>query len=277
MQLPLTAKRQDANIRHYATTSAALKLLLLFRTLRSPGRPDLVAETTTADALFFIHAFAIADSGRFSALTFGMPFVASRFASVGSREGGGGDGGGGGGCRRVAGTAATAAFAAPGVRVVASLGILLGPCCEPFTGDSVPDAPAFRMAAALAVDRVTRVGRDSDDVTLPATLDVLTFGRVIGAMPSAGRTSSVSSESESDATRFTCGVFRGWPGVAMALAFAVPLTTCLLGVTGGKETEVGRIDGGVVCMGSESSSVSAGGVAGVTTAGAVAVFASCVF
>jgi hypothetical protein len=109
------------------------------------------------------------------------------------------------------------------------------------------------------VDLVTRVGRDSDEVTLPATREVFTLGLLAGMTPRAGSTSSTSSESESTATRFAWGVFRGCPGGVMTLA--VPFATCLLGVTGGS-----GIDVGVVCMASTSSSVSAGGVAGVTRA-----------
>lgn len=40
----------------HATTSAELKLLRLRLTLLNPGRADFVAGTTTADALFVIHA-----------------------------------------------------------------------------------------------------------------------------------------------------------------------------------------------------------------------------
>jgi len=47
----------------------------------------------------------------------------------------------------------------------------------------------------------------------------------------------------------------------MAFAFAWAVATWRLGVTGGSEIE-GRV--GVVCIASVSSSISAGGVAGVT-------------
>lgn len=164
--------------------------------------------------------------------------------------------------------AAAAAFAADVVLVVASRGILLGGCPEDLTGDIGVEAPApvLRITAAPAVDLVTRVGRCSEAVT---PLDVVAldgFSRARGATPSAGNTSSVSSsESESCATRLAMGVFRGWPGGAIALAAAAAFAMWRLGVTGGS-VEVNWLGPvGVVCMASTSSSVSAGGVAGVTS------------
>jgi hypothetical protein len=52
----------------------------------------------------------------------------------------------------------------------------------------------------------------------------------------------------------------------MAFAFAAAAATCLLGVTGGSIPE-GIVGGGVLAIASISSSVSAGGVAGVTSIG----------
>jgi hypothetical protein len=155
---------------------------------------------------------------------------------------------------------------------VASLGILLGPCPLVFTDDApafeLAAVPAFLMAAALADDLVTRVGRDSDDVTLPAILKVLALGLLAG-IRRAGSSSSSSSRSESTATRFAWGVFRGCPGGAMALAFAVAVAICLLGVTGGIDDGIVVAAIGVICIASGSSSVSAGGVAGVTSGNVV--------
>jgi len=156
---------------------------------------------------------------------------------------------------------------------VASLGILLGPCPLVFTDDApafeLAALPAFLMAAALADDLVTRVGRDSDDVTLPAILNVLALGLLAGIRPRAGSSSFSSSRSESTATRFAWGVFRGCPGGAMALAFAVAVAICLLGVTGGIGDGIVVAAIGVICIASGSSSVSAGGVAGVTSGNVV--------
>lgn len=200
--------------------------------------------------------------------------------SVGSLDGTG-DGGGcgrrvetGWGCGmpELAAEAAATAFAADVVLVVASLGILFGPCAEYFVWDAMP-VPVLRMTEAPAVDLVTRAGRCSDAVT-PRDVDafvVLSRFRT-GATPNAGRTSSVSSSSESCANRLAIGVFRGWPGGAMMFAFAVADAICLLGVTGGR---VGAIwpAVGVVCI-VVSSSVSAGGVAGVTSDGEAMLLAA---
>jgi len=76
---------------------------------------------------------------------------------VGNREGVGGG-------RRVRGAAtpAAAAFAAPVLRVVASLGILFGGFTEaPLSAEAVAAAapPVLLIFAAPAVDLVTRVGR----------------------------------------------------------------------------------------------------------------------
>lgn len=60
--------------------------------------------------------------------------------------------------------------------------------------------------------------------------------------------------------------------MALAAAFA----TCFPGVTGGTETNVGPEGGGVVVrMSSSSSSVSAGGVAGVTSVAEARAVAAC--
>jgi len=126
---------------------------------------------------------------------------------VGRRDGVG-EGGGGGG----SGGRTMAAFAAAVFRVVASLGILFGPCPVDFADFAdFEDAalPIFLIALAPAVDLVTLVGRCSDAVTRePDGLVDLTRGLLTGT-PRAGNTSSTSSWSESTATRFAKGVFRG--------------------------------------------------------------------
>jgi hypothetical protein len=99
--------------------------------------------------------------------------------------------------RRVGATAGVAAFAAAVFRVVASLGILLGPCpvdlVDGTTLEGVP-APIFLIAMAPAVDLVTLVGRCSDAVTRePDALMDLTRSFVTGTTPKAGNTSSASS------------------------------------------------------------------------------------
>jgi hypothetical protein len=166
--------------------------------------------------------------------------------------------------------ATAAAFAADVVFVVASRGILLGPWPEDLTGDAGVEAPVpvLRITAAPAVDLVTRVGRCSEEVTPLEVVALDGFSLVRGATPSAGSISSVSSSSESEscATRLATGVFRGWPGGAMAFAAAAAFAMWRLGVTGGsmERTWPGAV--GVVCMASTSSFVSAGGVAGVTSA-----------
>jgi uncharacterized membrane protein YedE/YeeE len=72
-----------------------------------------------------------------------------------------------------------------------------------------------------AVDLNTRVGRCSEAVALDpvARMGALVFG--FGTIPSAGNTSAVSSSSsEYTATLFAVGVFLGWPGGTIAVAFA---------------------------------------------------------
>jgi hypothetical protein len=148
---------------------------------------------------------------------------------VGRREGIGG------GARVIAclEVAVAAARAAAVVLVVASRGILLGPCFAPtpFTGDSGVDSefeltaavPARRMLAAPAVDRVTRVGRCSDAVTPRAadTFDmVFDLLRVVGGALIAGRVSFSSSSSVSSAILFALGVFLGWPGGTIVFVLA---------------------------------------------------------
>ena len=107
--------------------------------------------------------------------------------------------------------------------------------------------PVFRVAAA-AVDLVTLVGLCSDAVTREPMGRVggLVLGLRIGKAPRAGSSSPASSSaSESDATRFAAGVFRGCPGGAIAVAFAAAAATCLLGVTGGRVVDVwGGVEGG---------------------------------
>jgi hypothetical protein len=194
-------------------------------------------------------------------------FVAlcDRFAgmSVGRRDGVG-DGGARGG-RRAEGVAARAAAAAVFLVVVpvASLGILLGP----FLLVVVADFPV-----TPAVDLSTRVGRCSEAVALGPVERTGAFALGLEITPSAGNTSAPSSSSsESTATLFWTGVFLGWPGGAMAFAFAWAAAICLLGVTGGTVTPTATTLVGVVWMVSSiSSPASAGGVAGVVVASAVA-------
>ena len=122
------------------------------------------------------------------------------------------------------------------LRVVASLGILFGPWPEDFAGDEGFEAPApvLRIAKAPTVDLVTLVGRCSEEVTPrdPVVWDDFSLLRT-GTTPKAGSTSS-SSSSESRASRLATGVFRGWPGGTMVLAFAAAVAVCRLGVTGGR-------------------------------------------
>lgn len=212
----------------HATTSAELKLLRLRRTLLSPGRADFVAGTTTADALFVIQASDVVPARLTVAFATSLKddvWVGCGLfggINVGSLDG---TGEGGGKGRRVdigrkcwdvesewAAEAAAAALAADIFRVLASLGILLGPCPTDFTGEAgvVAPAPALRIASAPAVDLVTRVGRCSDDVTPRAVAGCDTFNLVrAGASRNVGSTSSDSSSSESRATRLVRGVFRG--------------------------------------------------------------------
>jgi hypothetical protein len=195
--MTVTAKKQITKqcTTYHATTSAALKLLRRRLTLRRPGLPDLVEGVRTADALFVIHASE------------GLVGVAHCCATASAREAEGlcsllavtrvgrRDGVGMGSCVefcRVCAEAATAALAAAVVRVVASLGILLGPCPLVLAGDDV-GAVFFRITAAFAVDLVTRAGRASDEVSMPATLDVFTRGLLLGTSPKAGSWSSSSS------------------------------------------------------------------------------------
>lgn len=142
------------------------------------------------------------------------------------------------------------------VLVVANRGILLGPCLRGLLGDS-------GTAFLIVLDLVTRVLAGALVGAPPRVGTVLTL-LAGGAMPNSGRTSPDSSESS--ATRFAIGVLRGWPGGAMSFAFAAAVAICRLGVTGGKGIV---LFGGVVCMESELSSISDGGVAGVTTVGGV--------
>jgi hypothetical protein len=216
-------------IRHHATTSAALKLLRRRLIGRRPGRSDLVPGTTTAAALCVIQSDACA-ALTMAAIAAGLSctevvdwwFPRRVGASVGSREGTGD--GGGRGCLVVAVVvAAVPRVAVPG----ANLGILFGDW--PFADrsvrvvvvvvvlvDATPTA-AFLFVAA-AVERVTRIGLCSEVVTREPIARVADagFGRVRlagGATPRAGRTSasSVSSSESSTAIelRFGAGVFRG--------------------------------------------------------------------
>lgn len=262
-------------------TSAELKLLRRRLTLRSPGRPEVVAGVTTAETFVFTQVSFLSAAPTTSDKDV---VCVSRFEGikVGRRDGTG-DGGGLG--RRVgtgrgaafafAKDAAWSAFAAEVVLVVANRGILFGPCAGGFIGEAgvVTALLVFLIWAALAVDRVTRLGRCSEAVT-PREDDFEGFTLVrTGAAPKAGRTSSDSSVSESCASRLDAGVLRGCPGGKISPAFAAAVATCRLGVTGCK---VGAV--GVVRI-STSSSVSAGGVAGVTTVfeAAAAAPAPCCF
>ena len=301
----------------YTITSAALKLLLRRLILLRPGRPVVFeVGSTTTDALFVIHASDSIAGDPFPA--FFPPVVGEILTSlnddvwcgrfeginVGNLDGGGGDDGGLGlrasitlnrvvmpvdpfdvASVLVAFVAAAAALAAAVVRVVANLGILLGPCPD-LTGEDgggfvewTAAVPAFLIFAAPAVDLVTRVGLCSDAVMPLDSLGFTLFRVIGGTMPNAGSSSSASSSSLSEswsdkslASRLAIGVFRGCPGGAISPAFAVAAAICLLGVTGGSET-VGN--GGVVCIWSSCSSGSAGGVAGVTRVGDFVIAVAC--
>jgi len=116
---------------HHATTSAALKLLLRRRTLLNPGLSDLDPGTTTALALFVIHASeaapAILSVAAEATSLSECVALCVRLAgiSVGNRDGVG-EGGARG--RRVPGVGALAVVAVfRAVVPAASLGILLGP------------------------------------------------------------------------------------------------------------------------------------------------------
>lgn len=258
---------------HYATTSAALKLLRRRRTLLSPGLSDLDPGTTTALALFVIHASEAAPAilSVTAEATSLSEFVALCVRLAGMRVGnrdGVGEGGARG--RRAAGVGARAVAAVfRAVVPAASLGILLGPC---------PLVTGFRVTPA--VDLNTRVGRCSEAVAREPVprMEVFLTG---GTTPRAGNTSALSSSSssssESTATLFATGVFLGCSGGAIAFAFAWAAAMCLLGVTGGTGTLTAMAFGGVICMASISSSASAGGVAGVTRVADASAAAACVF
>jgi hypothetical protein len=259
-----------------------------------PGLPDL-AETTTALALFFIHASALSSSVDLKAPTtslialgvcllvgFGSTFkelvalcrkgLLDGDDRVGSREGmevGG---------RTSLETAAAAAacFAAEeDLVVVVSFGILLGGSLRgtPIVGVDAEVFRDFLIKAAPAVERVTLAGLASLAVT---PLLLILLGRLTGTTPRAGRISLESSSESRVCILFVTGVFLGWPGGVIAPALAAASATCRLGVTGG----IGRVRNSVVgvsctsCIASVSSD-SAGGVAGVTRAELATLFADC--
>src|SRR6266702_2690705 len=276
---------RELSSQDYATTSAALKLLRRCLTLRKPGRsPLLFPGLTTALAPFFIHSWALVRVvGTLSAmsprlLTDAWCPCPGRFGtSVGSLDGEGDAGravrrGAGGGAGRVAtfcGTRADVAFA--------SLGILFGGAAT-FALFAAVLRTLPGLQAAAAAERVIRVGRCSEAVTLamPVLGSVRGLWRMAGcAPPRAGRTSSLSppnsSSDESVATRFAFGVLRGCPGGAAARARADAAATCLLGVTGGTAVAMGAAS-----MGTFSISVSAGGVTGATIVAAASAATACV-
>lgn len=188
---------------YQATTSAELKLLRLRRTLLSPGRVDFDAGTTTAAVLFATQASELRVPLRLKPFTVATSLSDDTWCgffegiNVGNREGGVGDGG----ARVVRGcvcweAAAATAFAAEVVRVVANLGILLGPWREDLAGEEGGGAiPVLRMFAAPAVDLVTRAGRCSEEVT-PRGPGGFPF-RAVGMNFRSGSMSSESSSSES--------------------------------------------------------------------------------
>lgn len=150
------------------------------------------------------------------------------------------------------------------------------------------------------VERVTREGRDSEDGTpFLATREPVDF-LVLSTRSSvslaffgfdlsrgrAGSTSLLSSafssslsfvayipnsSSESAAGLLPFGVFLGCPGGAISLAFACAIAMCRLGVTGGIVLDIpaepgrGGVVSSAISVSAISSSVSAGGVTGVTT------------
>lgn len=156
--------------RIYATTSALLKLLRLRRTLRKPGRSLFDAGSMTWLAFAVIHASSLPAS----LPAFILAAVVTSFkecavvwwagrlgadTNVGRREGVVG-------VRRPVGAGVLLRGGWPFAR----RGILLGGCIElpPFVGTVVvvtADVPDRLIFAAPAVDRVTRVGRDSLFVT----------------------------------------------------------------------------------------------------------------
>ena len=269
----------------HATTSAALKLLRRRLTLRRPGRsPLLFPGLTTAFTPFFIHSLPLARAAEtlsatvLRLLTDAWWPCAGRFGtSVGSLDG---EGDAGRAVRRGRGTWAGRFDAFCGTRTdvaFASLGILFGGAVTFALFAAVLSIlPGLHAAAA---ERVTRVGRCSDEVSLAtpvlgSTRDLWRVGG--GAAPRAGRTSSpsssISSSDESVATRFAFGVFRGCPGGTTTRARAEAAATCLLGVTGGMVPTPATA--GTASMGTFSVSVSAGGVTGATIAAAVSAAAA---
>jgi len=177
---------------HHATTSAELKLLRRRRTFLSPGLSDLDPGTTTALALFVIHASEarpaflsiVAEATSLSEFA----ALCDRLAGirVGSRDGVG-EGGARGG-RRAAGVTAragpTTVFRAD--VPAASLGILFGPCLAVVGG--------FRVTPP-AVDLNTRVGRCSEAVAFGPVARMGAFPLGFGTISSAGNTSALSSSS----------------------------------------------------------------------------------
>lgn len=264
----------------YATTSAALKLLLLRLTGRGPGRwVVLDAGTTTADAPVVIQASELGFDFVPAAISAKVLVALFRLVNVGSLDGVG-DGGGWGILRdEGAPTPLTAVLRV--IAPAANLGILFGGCADIFFAALVAVEGGFRWLTATA-DRRTRVGRCSDAVPLAPVCRVAVLARCRvtgGAAPRAGRVSSASSpfsSSESTATRFAIGVFLGCPGGAIACALAAAAATCRLGVTGGKGIEETPLAGGVILpLSPMPSSCSAGGVTGVTTGTAAAAAAAC--
>ena len=127
----------------------------------------------------------------------------------------------------------------------ANLGILFGGCAllmgfVLFTGLPVVrllDSPNASLFLALVVDRVTRVGRCSEVVTLVVgaaergavflafcgrTKAVVSVVFVVVAVVAvmSGKTSSFSSSQSFVLFRFATGVFRGCPGGDMSFAFS---------------------------------------------------------
>lgn len=205
--------------RDQATTSALLKLLRRRLTLLKLGRSDFVAGLTTV--VLLTHPSAVGFTAGLSGLLDPVTSLIEEVwwgrlegTRVGRREG---IGEGGAACREPA----PAALAAAVVLVVASRGILFGPCLVPgtLTGSSGTAAvvvgmfvvPALRILEAPAVDRVTRVGRCSEAVTPRVAVGfetVLDLLRVVAF--NAGRAScSSSSTSDSSAPLFAFGVLRG--------------------------------------------------------------------
>ena len=260
----------------HATTSAALKLLRRRLTFRRPGRsPLLFPGLTTAFTPFFIHSLPLARGAEtlsatlLRLLTEAWCPCAGRFGTrVGSLDG---EGDAGRAVRRGRGTGAGRFDGFCGTRTdvaFASLGILFGGAVT-FALFAAVLRILPGLHAAAAAERVTRVGRCSEEVSLatPVFGSARDLWRVSsGAAPRAGRTSplssSISSSDESVATRFAFGVFRGCPGGTATRARAEAAATCLLGVTGGIVPTPATT--GAASMGTFSVSVSAGGVTGAT-------------